>query len=244
MPPIHDAARLGDLAEVTRLIEADPALVLAPDELGRLPLTHAAWYGNVEVVEYLLGQGAPADHASDSGWTGLHYASSRRGSSRALEALLKGGASPASVDADGWTPLITAAAVGLAKAVRCLLRHGTATLNHRSGSGATALYWAANSGGARVVAMLLEAGADPTIPTKEGATPLKAARRFAYHDCVALLEVRGDEEREGFYGRWLCFWGGLESRRVPSFPSSRIQSSHGLFQYAALGRHGSGPTCS
>ena len=41
-----------------------------------------------------------------------------------------------------------------------------------------------------MVRLLLEAGADPTIATNDGMTPMDIARRYGHDICVELLEVR------------------------------------------------------
>jgi hypothetical protein len=89
---------------------------------------------------------------------------------------------------------------GRVEVVRFLLRHPIAktTLNHCARGGHTALCLACYSGHAGVVRVLLEIGADPTIPTQEGITPMDAAKEeHEYHfytegrlECVAELEVR------------------------------------------------------
>jgi len=55
---IMAAARAGDVAEVKRLLEADPSLLNARDAEARTPLHHAASAGSKAVVELLLEKGA------------------------------------------------------------------------------------------------------------------------------------------------------------------------------------------
>jgi ankyrin repeat protein len=54
----HAAARLGMLPELRQLVEANPAVVNTPGARGETPLHFAL---NVEIAEYLLGQGAEID---------------------------------------------------------------------------------------------------------------------------------------------------------------------------------------
>ena len=54
---IHEAARLGDLARVVQLLDADPELVNARTAANETPLHYAAAGYDVAIVELLLGRG-------------------------------------------------------------------------------------------------------------------------------------------------------------------------------------------
>jgi ankyrin repeat protein len=119
--------------------------------------------------------------------------------------LLERGADPTIADANGSTPLMAACDQGRLAVVRLLLKHPCAIatfINHRDIDGQTALWKACRNGRQGVVRALLESGADPTITTKFGTTPMAIAKQHPDPDlddgispegrreCVEALEVR------------------------------------------------------
>ena len=89
MAPIHDAAEQGNLEEVMRLIQEDPEIVDATDEYGDTPLYYASIESHVEVVSYLLEQGASIDIKGRDGITALGV-SCHNGHVPVVEILLSG----------------------------------------------------------------------------------------------------------------------------------------------------------
>jgi len=71
MAPIHDAVRRGDLEVVVRLTQEDPGMVNITDDdddsMGWTALHYASENGHVEVVCYLLEQGADSNAIGDFG---------------------------------------------------------------------------------------------------------------------------------------------------------------------------------
>jgi ankyrin repeat protein len=66
------AAENGQLEEVKSLIQTDPSLVNVTDKEGYTPL-HRACYGNhVEIVKYLLQNGANIAAKTELQWEPLH----------------------------------------------------------------------------------------------------------------------------------------------------------------------------
>jgi hypothetical protein len=189
MNDVWNAAGAGDLAEVQRLIGEDPRLLNADFGVwGPTPLRSACRGGRLEVVRWLLDQGAVIGNA-------LCYASAG-GHLPMVRLLLERGADPTLTIDEPYssdhesTPLIKACTGGHLETVRCLLDHpiAAATINNRSRWGPTALWWAAGFGYVSMVRALLEKGADPTIAESyTGTTPMARA----HPACVEALEVRG-----------------------------------------------------
>jgi ankyrin repeat protein len=199
---IWRAAWKGDLDEVKRLVGQDPGLLDAKDGKGKTPLMEAFTGGDVGVVQWLLDRGAPVNGRQDGGamegGTALSLATSF-GHIPVVRLLLERGADPLLASYVGFTPLMWASAKNR------LLGHPIAktTLNKRNINGETALWMACymgRGGGARA---LLEGGADPTIASNDGTTPMAAATKGideeavmfgvtaeARRECVAVLEVR------------------------------------------------------
>ena len=190
MAPIHEAVKRGDLAEVERLVEADPGAVHAKDcrDL-KLPLVYAAHGGHVAVVAYLLDQGAAINQRGGAACTALHLAC-EHGHGEVVRLLLARGADPTLADRAGYTPLMCACILGHIGVVRSLLTDGTSPIDAVNHACRTALFYAAGHGHAKVVRLLLRAGADPTTADEDGRTALSTAREKNRQDIVAVLEVR------------------------------------------------------
>ncbi|BBN11353.1 hypothetical protein MPTK1_5g11190 [Marchantia polymorpha subsp. ruderalis] len=94
--PLHVAARIGDLAEVQRLLDegADVnAPAWGPKAPGTTPLHLAATGGHLHVMDELLERGANIEARTKGGcgWTPLHNAAKER-NKRAVRFLLENGA--------------------------------------------------------------------------------------------------------------------------------------------------------
>jgi ankyrin repeat protein len=184
---IVEGAKRGDLEEVRRLVQRGRGLV---DAVYRdmSPLIAAARNGHVEVVRYLLDEGADIN-LRPGGLTGLSYAC-LEGRLQVVALLLACGART-TPSGGGWTPLIYAAREGHTGIVELLLAHREGEqlerqLNHDRW---TALHFACYNGHASVVRALLGAGADPHVVDSGGRTPLSYAVLTGHAECVALLQV-------------------------------------------------------
>lgn len=158
LPPIHQAARHGDLEAIARLLDAAPALIDAPispapddrplpthPETGRLsavllfdrrvnrdrPLHTASRWDRPEAVDLILRHGASPDTRGELGRTALHYAA-YQANERLVDLLADRRADLDARDDLGWTPITVARKGGNGisqEAVgRLLLRRG-ATLD-------------------------------------------------------------------------------------------------------------------
>jgi len=202
MEPIHQAAYDGDLAAVDRLVAEDGRrlnariqeyMVLDGDWVvqGCSPLMLAAYKGRGAVLRRLLALGADAGLRDADDDTAAHWAC-RSEQAQHLALLLD--ASPACLNAcnvGGWTPLLLVASRRDIASLQVLLARGDALdLNdfrdERTRNGA--LHLAAESA-PEVVPLLLDAGADPTICSRDGSTPLDSARRHGQVHSVALLRT-------------------------------------------------------
>jgi hypothetical protein len=238
MADIWEAAKAGDVGEVERLLGQDPGLLDAGDGSGRTPLMWASMRGHVGVVRWLLDKKAAINQREVQGSTAL-YLACYSGRAPVVMVLAERGADPTTGSFSGFTPLIIASLGGHLKVVRFLLDHpgAKAAINHRDEDGKTALWVACCTGRGGVVRALLESGADPTIPSNNGTTPIAIAKLLApppgvtaecYWECVAALEV---------------------SFSPPFLPCPSTRSNDKLAERWPLvpgvgGRRRSGPTCS
>jgi hypothetical protein len=150
---IWGAARKGDLREVERLVGRDPGLLDAPLDVrdglyGWTPLLWASDEGHMEVVQWLVRQGAVVDKGDLLGRTPLWWAS-WHGRTPVVRLLVESGADPTAVDAYRTCPLTTASAKGQIDVVRRLLDHPSVAgnLNRRDEHGRTGGRPATGAGG-------------------------------------------------------------------------------------------------
>lgn len=122
---VFEAAALGDEPRLRGLLGSDLALANAYSPDGYVPLSLAAYFGQVGTVEILLKAGAdPLTPArTDSGVQPLHAATAASNFA-AVDLLLAAGADPDARQQGGWTPLMAAAARGDEATVNRLLDAG------------------------------------------------------------------------------------------------------------------------
>ncbi|KAL1765510.1 phosphatase 1 regulatory subunit 12C isoform X1 [Sigmodon hispidus] len=171
---------------------------------------------NLEVVRFLVEQGATVNQADNEGWTPLHVAASC-GYLDIARYLLSHGANIAAVNSDGDLPLDLAeldAMEGLLKAeitrrgvdveaakraeeelllhdTRCWLNGGAMPEARHPRTGASALHVAAAKGYMEVMRLLLQAGYDTELRDGDGWTPLHAAAHWGVEDACRLLAEHG-----------------------------------------------------
>ena len=71
---IFTAAEQGNLEAIKELVQENPQLVIAADDREYSPLHNAAYNNHLNIVEYLISQGADVNAASGNGSTPLHGA--------------------------------------------------------------------------------------------------------------------------------------------------------------------------
>jgi ankyrin repeat protein len=162
---IVQAARVGNLEEVRRLVQQDRGLLDAVcgtyEWEYSSPLVAAAGRGHLEVVRYLLDEGADINLRHFYGYTAVELACVS-GRSEAADLLLARGADT-SPRADGWIPLMWASTRGHTAVVELLLAHGCGDVDQCSVDyGHTALHLACFGGRAEILRLLLGAGATRT----------------------------------------------------------------------------------
>jgi ankyrin repeat protein/L-ascorbate metabolism protein UlaG (beta-lactamase superfamily) len=177
--------------ELVRLLVEHGAWVDDRDREGTTPLHNAAWRGNLDVVRYLIEQGASINALMNGGGnTPLHNAAST-GNIEVVRALLDAGAQVDCRTVWGATPLQWAARQGGEDVVQLLLERG-ADPRAVGTDGSTAMFAAMDSGHLPAARLLLEAGADVNGRSPDvHRTPLHLTALRGQVDAAALLLDHG-----------------------------------------------------
>jgi uncharacterized protein len=173
-----DAIRAGDVGEVERLAGQDRGLLDARRWSNlQTPLMEASIWNQVGVVRWLMDRGADINEQANGGCTALWFAC-HNDYAPVVRLLMEGGGDPTITDPGGVTPLMIASQEGHIEVVRLLLGcpSAKATIDRRDRNGETALWRACFCGHGGVVTALLESGADPTIASNNGTTPMAIAK--------------------------------------------------------------------
>lgn len=123
---VFEAAALGDLDRVRTLVDADASLANAHAADGFHALGLAAFFGQPEVVRFLLGRGADVDRVAQNARirTTALQAAAASGDFESARLLLDAGADPNRTQEGGFTALHAAAANGDEPLAGLLLAHG------------------------------------------------------------------------------------------------------------------------
>ena len=180
---VHSAAFLGDLAELRRLLDADPARVHetqpAEDVWPVTPLAHAVGAGRTGAVELLLERGAEVRPHS----RGLLDRAARILRADLVKLLLDHGADPAEVIPGPWVVdraiagLLAPAAANIGES-RWVRLSCSADIRSRRG-------------GAALARAFLDFGADVNAPQADGRHPLHAAAKAGFLETMELFLERG-----------------------------------------------------
>jgi uncharacterized protein len=119
---LFSAADRNCIALATELL-GDGASVDARDRFGARPLSHAARFGHLEMVDLLLAHGAPIDARNLAGATAL-YSAAEGGHASVVQRLIERGADVKLTGRSGVSPIAAAAHVGNDTIVEALLARG------------------------------------------------------------------------------------------------------------------------
>jgi len=137
---LFQAAEIGDLQLVDKLLIEQPVLVNKENENGLTLLGIAAHYGQIEVVKRLISHGAEINAISHSKIsfipqnTALHASIAGAKSIETIEYLLVNGADCNIKDSEGHTPLHIAAFEGNISIAKLLIENGAKIYKDNAGN--------------------------------------------------------------------------------------------------------------
>jgi ankyrin repeat protein len=186
MDPIEkflEAARAADLDTLRSMLEDDPALREARNNLGQSAILLAQYHRKAEVVDFLLAAGAELN---------LHEACAIGSLERVRQLLLERGRLIDSYSADGFTPLALAAFFGNLDVAAHLINQGAnVNLAATNPMKVAPLHAATASRHFAIVELLVANGADVNQPQHQGWRPLHAAAQHGDEAAVRLLLAHG-----------------------------------------------------
>lgn len=187
---LHAAAHVGNVERIKELIEQGVDLE-EQDEFGRTAVHIAAFGSQKEATKILVENGADINALEKQAYDAVTIAAVANDIDL-VDLLLSLGASASNITSpyDG-TALIAAAHLGHHEVVKSLITAG-APLDHINNLGWTALIEAVilGDGGPdhiETVRALVTAGADKSIPDREGITPLQHAIKADYSEIATIL---------------------------------------------------------
>ncbi len=198
--PLLFCCQKGNIKQVKFLAEngADPAL--ADNDGDTLP-HHAAAAGNLELLEWLLRNGASVNARNLNGQTPLYYA---RNNEKSAELLLRYKADPNIPDYRGNSILHRLVENGNPRKRELLsffIRHGV-SLDQKNGNGETPLSRSFYLEDIETMKVLLENGADPNISGPRGWSLLDRAEMHKRPDSFLLLRKHGARRQRSWWDRY------------------------------------------
>ena len=186
---LHYASQFRQPATL-RLLLAAGARADIQDKWKQTPLTMATCNKDMVCFRELLPKSS-IEQASPHGGTSLHYACGYGHISMIRDLLAAGADVNSTARAKKKTPLMSACEEWPHPYLVATLIKAGASINLQDVEGKTALAHAVdpllNRG---LVEMLLANGADPTLPDKNGVTPIRAARCLGFEDVARLMETK------------------------------------------------------
>ncbi len=184
------AAARGDVKGVQEQLLKNPRSRDISDDLGDLPLHHAAINGHTEAARLLLEAGCDINCENEEFLRPLHDAASK-GFTEVVQLFLTApGCDLDCRNGDGDTPLHNAVKYGRADVLRQLVADG-ADVNCQNRKGSTPLHYAVKFGHIRLARSLLDAGCEVNCQDYIGSTALHGAYQKGRLDIQNLLLIMG-----------------------------------------------------
>ncbi|OMJ74274.1 hypothetical protein SteCoe_26827 [Stentor coeruleus] len=179
----------GNLKKINELLQATPEILNLRDQhLGLTLLANSIKYGQTELSQFLLTQGADPNISNIIGETPLHIAVDNSDFDSA-KLLLQYKAEPNCMTVDGETPLHHSAFIGDKKMMNVLLSYGADPNIVDTILGRSPLHCAVQCEHIECIQLLLNYGADVNIKDKEGCSSISTCESI---EILKILEDNRD----------------------------------------------------
>lgn len=185
---LRNAITAGNLDNVIKLLSTKKLDINAPIRGGYTLLHHACKNGHIDLVKYLLQNGAKVNRQVDS-VTPLMEACACVGDSKVardiVALLLENGAMINISTKIGMTPFMYACIQGHVEVTKLLIKE--VYLEAFDNQGWTAIFHAIENNQPKIVEILVAAGAEVNISNNKGYTPRQVAQFHGFDDILQIL---------------------------------------------------------
>jgi ankyrin repeat protein len=186
---IFEAINDNNLEEIKNIITENPDVINERDDRYCDPLTVASIAGNLEIMKYLISQGADINTIDREGSNLLHNAAAN-GHLEVVKYLLDQGFDINAEDANGNTAILFASGKDNIVLIQYLIDHG-ASLDLESVDGRTCMLNSVLSGNTDIVQLFMDHGFSIDITNQWGVTPLMYASIVGNKAVVEFLLENG-----------------------------------------------------
>ncbi|MDF3047035.1 MAG: uncharacterized protein K0R73_153 [Candidatus Midichloriaceae bacterium] len=191
--PMHTAIYNNDLEEVKKLLGEGVDI----NDQNDMAICHAAFWGRLPIIEFLIANGANVNDKNINGNTPLHAAAFMKHLD-IVNLLIEKSVNISAKNNMGITSLSFAAQAGDIDIIKVLLKND-ADVNTQDNLGNAPLHISVFMGHKDVVEFLLEHGADANIKNNSGNTPVDFAKEVGYEDIIQLLLQENEENSAGVH---------------------------------------------
>lgn len=222
---IYQAVSDGDLDSVKKIVEAYPEAVNSSDDKGNTPLHIAVLEAKVDILQYLITNGADINAKNRQSMSPLYYACLEK-KTDVVQMLVQHGADVNTQP----SALLRIAMNGDRDLVQILLTAGADVDVLESGG--TPLQQACYNGHVDVAEILIQHGADPNKPGWRGQTPLMMATLNGKPEAVRLLLEQGADPdlKDSQYG-WTALYAAIFTSQEGGTEAAKLLIQHGADIY-------------
>ncbi len=184
---IFESAKSGDLQSLKEFLEQGIDID-GRDDKGATALIEASYSGHLNVVHFLITQGASINVTTNNGWSALLAAQNRD----IFRLLIKHNADTSAIAKNGFDVLMAAAHVGDLSALADFVKRGK-DAKRKDSLGWSTLNYAIKAQHFDVVQYLVETGSNVNSRTNDGWTPLMSASEGENLSIVKYLVEHGSQ---------------------------------------------------